>query len=593
MKRPISSLVIASAVLVGSAYTPSLLGSVKAATVQQAQGVLKEKAIVTGIAKEIQYAMSNKHKQYSLNQLAGFMAANVTYDVKTKTFTTTKISGNKKYSIVLKSNSTTALVNGKKVKLTFPPKQIGKSLFGDAKTFLQALGGDILIDNGLLISTNGPIKFETAKLNVEGTSTTVKAVKLSGKQLYSVQDIAKLFGATVKIDKNSSVMVSKPGTAITMNLHQNILMKNGKSVKVNGFPLLSKGTVYTELKDIVSALGGEAIAENGGFIAKTPLMSGDTYNPNWVNGSTVLVTNETETDSRSYILDTVSKKALVDINGTEVSVSPDGKKAVFTNESGFIYLMDLTTKQVSPLNEKDDNEKFEFVWTKDGQKIYFFKGKETKDIATVNLADGTIKTVYTDSFTYKTNLKLSADEKNVIYTVGKEGKTNYTTPDSEGNTDVDNIDLKDTEPQINVLDLTATEIKPVILTNTIDNKANSAFLLDGSVVFTSYDVEGENTPILYMIGKNQKLTALVTNKDILSTIVTSQGKIMILVAETNGSSIYQVNPTNKSLTKVVSTSLDLTSFTISNDGKIAVTVASDNGERVLVYKNGSFETLTK
>ncbi|WP_163100307.1 stalk domain-containing protein [Peribacillus alkalitolerans] len=593
MKRPISSLVIASAVLVGSAYTPSLLGSVEAASVQQAQAVLKEKIIVTGIAKEIQYSMSKKQKLYSLNQLASFMAANVTYDVKSKTLTAIKTFGSKKHSIILKADSTSAVVNGNKVKLTVPPKLVGKSLFGDAKTFLQALGGDLLIDNSLLISTNGPIKFETAKLNVEGTSTSVKAVNLSGKKLYSVQDIAKLFGAAVKLEKNNSVKISKTGTTITMNLNQNIIVKNGKSVKVSGYPLLSKGTVYTELKDIVSALGGETIAENGEFIAKGPLLSGDSYNPNWVSGSTVLVTNETESDSRSYILDTVSKKALVDINGTEVSVSPDGKKAVFTNESGFIYLMDLTSKQVSPLNEKDDNEKFEFVWAKDGQKIYFFKGKETKDIATVSVADGAIKTVYTDSLTYKTDLKLSADEKNVIYTVGKEGKTNYTPPDSEGNTDVDNIDLKDTEPQINLLDLTAKEIKPVILSNTIDNKANSAFMLDGSVVYTSYDVEGENTPILYMVGKNQKLTALVTNKDILSTVVTSLGKLMILVAESNGSTIYQVNPTNKSLTKVVSTSLDLTSFNVSNDGKLAVTVASDTGERVLVYKNGSFETLTK
>ena len=102
------------------------------------------------------------------------------------------------------------------------------------------------------------------------------------------------------------------------------------------------------------------------------LVSGDTFNPQWVNNSTILVTNETEEDSRSLLLNTsYLKKHDFTINATELVVSPNGKQAIYSDENGFVYLVDLVAKKVKALNVKDDSVKLEFVWSKDGQTVYF------------------------------------------------------------------------------------------------------------------------------------------------------------------------------------------------------------------------------
>ena len=481
MKRKISSLVIASAILTGTAFTPIALNEVSAASVQQQKvNVKKETVVVNGGEKTVLSTEVNKMKLYSIKELANLMSANVVYNKKTKKYEATKKIGNQVKKVEYAVNSTNAIINGKKLVISVAPRIIDNKLYVDAESLVTALGGDIVVTkNGYFISTDG-------------------------------------------------------------------------------------------------------------------LVSGNTFNPQWVNNSTILVTNETEVDSRSLLINTASKKADFTINATELVVSPNGKQAIYSDENGFVFLVDLLVKKVKSLNVTDDSVKLDFVWSKDGQVVYFIKGEKSDEVASINLSTGVIKEIFKDKLIYKTDLRLSVDGNKLLYTVGQEGKTTTTEGD---NPEVVSIDLTGTEDQFYVINLEDEKPAGVVLTTSTDNKVSPAFLPNGNVVYISADADSDKLPELKVIsgnGKDVKVSTLVKNKDIVSFKVTAEGKIMLLAKVNGYSDIYEVNPVTKALTKVASTKLVLTSFDISNGGKsIVATTLGKNGDVVVVYKNGVFEALTK
>ncbi|OIK16351.1 hypothetical protein BIV60_04885 [Bacillus sp. MUM 116] len=576
MKKQLSSIVIASAVLAGSTFTPIALHSVQAASIQQKQTVFKEKLIVNGQFKEVQFTVKNKVKLYSSQDLSKLIAASFSFSSKTKTYTITKTQGKQKFTQKLQAGSTNAVVNGKKVKLAAAPKLIGKTLFVDMKPFIKALGGDSLVDKSLLISTNGTLKFGSAKLNIDGQSKAIKTFTMGRKQLFSAEDIAKLFSASVKENKNK-LYVSR----------------SGKVVQIDGNPIKVKGKVYADLNQLVKALGGDILTNQNGQFISTGLISGDTSNPQWIDNSTLLVTNEnSDSDVASYIVNIHSKKSSIKINSSEVTVSPNGKQAIYSDESGFVYLVDLQTNKVTTLNNTDDAPKLGFVWSKDGGTVYCISGDKSNNIDAIKISDGSITSVYSDSLNAKSDLKISQDGKKLIYTVGKEGTTVYTDDDK---TDVSDIDLTGTESQLYVVNLSNAEVQATALTSTPDNKLFSTFMKNGNIIYTSYTTDDDTLPVLNMINSQNIITPLVTNKDILSTVVTVQGKVLFIAEEDNGyRSIYEVNPNTRKLTRIVQTKLNISALSVSPDGiSIAVSVSGDHGDRTMILKNGQFEILTK
>lgn len=324
------------------------------------------------------------------------------------------------------------------------------------------------------------------------------------------------------------------------------------------------------------------------------LVSGNTYNPQWVNNSSILVTNETEVASRSLLINTASKRPDFTINATELVVSPDGKQAIYSNENGFVYLVNLVAGIVKPLNINDDSVKLDFVWSKDGQDVYFIKGEKSDEVSSIDLSTGAIKGIFKDTLIYKTDLRLSDDGKKILYIVGKEGITKTTEGDEP---EVVSIDLTGTEDQFYVINLEDEKPEGVALTTSTDNKVSPAFLQTGNVVYISANADSDKNPELKVInasGKDVKVSTLVENMDIISFKVTAEGKIMLLAKVDENFVIYEVNPDTKALTKVAETKLVLTSFNISNDGKsIAATTPGENGDVVVVYKNGEFIAVTK
>ena len=220
MKRQISSLLIASTVLTGSAFTPVALNEVSAKTIQQQQKVEKATIIVDGKAKAISSTNWNKHKLYSAEQLSKLLSATIKYNEKTKSYVVAKKVNNKTVKAEYKVNVGNVVINGKKTKVSVAPKLVEKKLFVEAESFIKALGGDFL----------------------------------------------------------------------------------------------------------------------GGFLSTAGLVSGDTFDPQWVNNSTILVANENEEDSRTFLLNTTTKKA-VTVNATDLVVSPNGKQAIYADEDGYCLFL--------------------------------------------------------------------------------------------------------------------------------------------------------------------------------------------------------------------------------------------------------------
>lgn len=591
MKRKISSLVIATAVLSGSAFAPIAVENVSAASVQQ-QNTQKETIVVNGQEKVINITQSNNKKLYSIDQLAQIMAATVKYNSKTKTYEVSKKSGKQVKKVDYKTDSANAVINGKTTKLNTPTKMVGKTLFVEADSFVKALGGDLLVDKSLLITVEGIFNFADRSLNVDGNAKNIKALNIGGKQLYSVQDIAKLFSASTTLN-NNEVVVTKKDKTIKLKLSNKTMTVNNKSVNLKENPVLVKNVVYAELSDLISAFGGDLVKlQNGFFVATAGLVNGDTFDPQWVDNGTVLVTNETEAGSRSILVNVASKKEAFTINASELVVSPNGKQAIYSDEKGFVHLVDLVAKKVNELNIKDDSAKLEFVWSQDGQKVYFLQGTSSEVVSVINVIDGSIKKLLEDKVNYKSDLRLSADGKKLLYVVGKDGATEFT---QDENKEVEKIDLTGTEQQIYVLNLEDAEPKAVAVTTTNDNKVFPNFLVSGNIVYVSADPESDKLPEIKTINSDNVVSTLISNKDILDLFVTSKGELMILVKESNGNSvIYEWNMSSKKLNKIAQTKLELTSFSVSNDGKsIVATTPGTNGEKLVLFKNGVMEALTK
>ena len=155
MKRKISSLVIASAILTGTAFTPIALNEVSAASVQQQKvNVKKETVVVNGGEKTVLSTEVNKMKLYSIKELANLMSANVVYNKKTKKYEATKKIGNQVKKVEYAVNSTNVIINGKKLVISVAPRIIDNKLYVDAESLVTALGGDIVVTSKWLLYFN-------------------------------------------------------------------------------------------------------------------------------------------------------------------------------------------------------------------------------------------------------------------------------------------------------------------------------------------------------------------------------------------------------------------------------------------------------
>ena len=80
-------------------------------------------------------------------------------------------------------------------------------------------------------------------------------------------------------------------------------------------------------------------------------------------------------------------------------------------------------------------------------------------------------------------------------------------------------------------------------------------------MYLSAEVEDDNLPELKIIKEDKTVKTLVSGKDILSSVVTADGEVFILVAESNGYSvIYKVDTRYKEINKSCSNKIKINFF---------------------------------
>jgi WD40 repeat protein len=444
------------------------------------------------------------------------------------------------------------------------------------------------------VSHENKMMASTQYVFVDGLTQKISSIQVNGNTLYSVKEIARFIQASFTYEKKSKTYtLVGNGQKVTFNRQSNYITSNNKEVKLASTVTTFNNQTYIDLEPLVLALGGDVVRNEvtgAKFIATKGLASGSFSNAKWVNGSQILVTSE---DENAFLFNVKTKKVMKQFSVLEMATSPDGKQAVYTDENGFVFLLDFETGKTTQISS-DESFKAEFKWSVDGATVYFLQGDKNETISSMSVKDGRITKILDDKVEYKTDLVISDDGSKVLYTAAKQAETKYT---DDGKTDVDTIVTADTEPQIYSLETAVQGSKPVAISSTKENKFFTNLLPNGNVLFLGVDVEDEEKlPELKMLQTDGKATTtLVSALQIESINVTKKGSVYLLVIEKDGSSsIYILDLGTKKLERQLNTPQAVTGFDVPLDEKqIVVMVSTKNGEKLMVFKNGNLEALTK
>ncbi|ANB60282.1 stalk domain-containing protein [Anoxybacteroides amylolyticum] len=582
-KKILVSALVASTLM----NTPTIFETVKSEKVFAAAKSMKNTTsyslYVNGRAATIETITVHGHILVDARELAHHFAATYAYNQKQHVHSI--MIKSPKVEIKLKKNSTLMVVNGEKKKLSVATKWAANKLYVDPVPIVQALNGQLLVDQrGLVLSTTGSIKKIQSALNFDGVTKLINTVTFGKKTLYSVKDLATAFGASVSVDKKTSaITVNKETKKVILANFSDIININGKKLKMPSSTIVIQNIAYTDLDSFVRGLGGDT---EGTFIATKGFLKGTNTNPQWVNSSLLLVTNEE--DSTLKLIHVQSRKVVSSISQHDAVVSPDGQYIAYVSGDGLLYVMNLANGQTKQISN-DDDVKVELTWSKDSKRLYFIHGSNNEAISMVSIDTGTITKIVDDKIKYKSDLHLSPDETKIVYTVAKEAKTNYT---DDQKTDVDSIDTAGADPQLFMVDLTSDNKQPIQLTNSAENKINCNFVSNNQIIYLSASSESESLPSLKMIVGNKEET-LLSNKNILD--VTVANGIIYIVTEANG--IYTVqtlHPETKSLNNLVRTKEEIKSLAVSPyNNQIAVTISTQSGEKVAILEKGQLVDVTK
>lgn len=582
-KKILVSALVASTLM----NTPTIFETVKSEKVFAAAKSMKNTTshslYVNGRATTIQTITVHGHILVDARELAHHFAATYAYNQKQHVYS--MMIKSPKVEIKLKKNSTLMVVNGKKKKLSVATKWVANKLYVDPVPIVQALNGQLLVDQqGLVLSTTGSIKKAQSALNVDGVTKLINTVTFGKKILYSVKDLATAFGASVSVDKKTrTITVNKEAKKVVLDNFSDIININGKKFKMPSSTIVIQNIPYTDLDSFVRGLGGDT---EGTFIATKGLLKGTNTNPQWVNSSLLLVTNEE--DSTLKLIHVQSRKVVSSISQHDAVVSPDGQYIAYVSEDGLLYVMNLANGQTKQISN-DDDVKVELTWSKDSKRLYFIHGSNNEAISMVSIDTGNITKIVDDKIKYKSDLHLSPDETKIVYTVAKEAKTNYT---DDQKTDVDSIDTAGADPQLFMVDLTSDNKQPMQLTNSADNKINSNFVSNNQIIYLSASSESESLPSLKMIVGNKEET-LLSNKNIVDVKV-ANGIIYIVTEENGIYTVQTLHPETKSLNNLVRTKEEIKSLDVSPyNNQIAVTISTQSGEKVAILEKGQLVDVTK
>ncbi|WP_236930841.1 stalk domain-containing protein [Geobacillus sp. JS12] len=189
------------------------------------------------------------------SDMAKLFSADYRYDPKHQYYEIRRTSPN--IRMVLQTGKKAALVNGKSISLSVAPQRFGQELYVDAKQIAALLGGQWKAEAGVaIVSTSGSFRPFRETWQVNGSTATIHGLVLGQTSFYSVNDVAAAFGATVHVDKKTSmVKVKKGNRTIIFNPFSYVLNAGGKKTSLPTAPFIQNGVPYINLSAIVYALG--------------------------------------------------------------------------------------------------------------------------------------------------------------------------------------------------------------------------------------------------------------------------------------------------------------------------------------------------
>ncbi len=432
------------------------------------------------------------------------------------------------------------------------------------------------------------VKTAKATWKVNSLPVAFSTIDSSGYKLYSLSEVAGELGAKVILSSTGFELNDSKG------LHTVQIKAGAKSYLVDGVsqqftvaPVLYNGKVYVELTKLVTALGGELTAEDQSILSfARPEGQFDTLHWN-ADGSIIANRSDSET---AQLLKFSAFPGVYDIfssndSALDFAVSPDQKWGAFTDDKGQLNLINLSSGAVSPLGT-DTSVKMDLVWSQDGKTIYFIQGDKQEKIGQISVDTGAVKTLLEDKVENKSELRLSADAKSVVYIVNVTGVAKN---DADSTEDSLTVDFSKAGEQLYKLDLSTKDAKPAALTTALDNKLYPEILANGTVAYLSADPDGNAANTLKSIGADGAITNIALDVEPSWTTGVTTGLIVSGTAADGSTTIYSIDA-NGSKTSLFHTTEDVSEVAVSHDGS-KLAIVSDG--KVLLIQNGQALQLTK
>ncbi|MDQ0196238.1 stalk domain-containing protein [Paenibacillus wynnii] len=438
------------------------------------------------------------------------------------------------------------------------------------------------------VSAVSKVKEGTTAWTVNGTQVTFNTIDSSGYKLYSLTQVADVLGASFVHGAGGIELNDSRG------LHTIQLKTGSKNYQLDGSPftftvapVVHKGKTYVELTKLVNGLGGE-LQVNPNTILGSARPIGEFDSLHW-NSDGSIIANKSDaeatqifkfnTDPGKYDLFTSNAGA------TDFSVSADHRWGAFNDETGQLNLIDLTSGLMKKLGT-DTTVKTDLIWSLDGKKIYFIQGDKQEKISQISVETGVVTEVLADKVDNKSELRISADEKQALYIVNVTGVAKN---DADSTEDSLTVDYSKAGEQLFKLELGIKGAKPVALTTTPDNKLYPEILADGSIVFLSADPDGTALNKLKLVKADATLSDIALDIEVYWSAKVGSGLVVSGVALDGSTHIYSITAAGAK-TELYSTTKDVTEIAVSADGsKLAIIIEG----KILVIQNAKAVQLTK
>ncbi|KUP22600.1 stalk domain-containing protein [Paenibacillus sp. DMB5] len=469
----------------------------------------------------------------------------------------------------------------------------------NSKWFSVALASALLVTGGAgsILGANSAsaaavastVKTGTATWTVNSNPARFSTIDSSGYKLYSLSQVAGELGAKLILTNGGFELNDSKGLhTVQLQAGSKNYVVDGASQQFTVAPVVYNGKVYVELTKLVTALGGELSAESLEILSfARPEGQFDTLH--WTaDGSIIANKSDSETAQLlkfsaypgDYEVFSSNESAL------DFSVSADQQWGAFTDETGQLKLINLSSGAISSLGT-DTSVKTDLVWSQDGKTIYFIQGDKQEKIAQISVETGTVKAVLEDKVENKSELRLSADAKSVVYIVNVTGVAKN---DADSTEDSLTVDYSKAGEQLFKLDLATKDAKPKALTTELDNKLYPEILANGGVVYLSADAEGNAANTLKSISADgATITNIALDTEATWSAGVATGLVVSGVAADGSTTIYSIDASGNK-TVLFQTAEDVSEVAVSHDGS-KLAVVSDG--KVLLIQGGKALQLTK